>query len=320
MSSTATQQLPLLPRNVQDWKQKVTSHYQNRPAPSPHQVSWAGSSRIDERQFLALRCIWPRSDTNQRLDNTNQVRSVELLPAYQSASTWLDQFPPFQDFLQRIRTDTRSTPWNIGDTASAAYGLGIMEIPRRKQEMVLAASRSSLSTLDEEMVFSSLMTFLEAISIRHPDNRCDWSAQRTQITAPFRTKPLRVRVDGRLIHPVSHEIKALVETKKDSRGRVDPHVSWQETAEIVALLKTHDQNQGPPRSPFYLVVQDRTELFVVAAVFTPAYVNYIRNNGSNLQDRDFLQMRRFGPWRMGHADDVNQFAKIALAIALKGSR
>ncbi|CAI7651755.1 unnamed protein product [Penicillium viridicatum] len=93
----------------------------------------------------------------------------------------------------------------------AANDLGIMELPRRKQELVIAGN-----DVNEELVVSSLLAFLEVITFRHPDVKCDWSARRRNLKAKFGASDLRAIVDGALVDPRNNNVKALIEAKKES--------------------------------------------------------------------------------------------------------
>ena len=301
-----------LPSTVSDWKKMPGNSHD-----SPYGLRWVSASNVTMKHFLSLRCVW-QVKREKPHENTNIQRSMGLYQFYNSASRWLDRFPPYQAFLEHVKNGTQLEPWNIGDSKEAANGIAIMEIPKRRQEKVIQGARSR--DLDEEMVVASIMGYLESITLRHPDIRCDWSPQKKHFVAKFGDTELRAQVDGLLVKSTSGEVKALVEAKKSPRRRGDWKVPAQETAEIVALLKTYPPNQPPPRSPFYLLAQDCTEFFVIVAAFTPSYFDYIHQKRKTLQDCDFLRIQRYGPWDIKKADDLDTFAKTALAIALKGSQ
>jgi hypothetical protein len=64
-------------------------------------------------------------------------------------------FPPFQQYLDHVDNAQRTMDWHIGDSTQAANGLGNMELPRMKQQLVIAANN-----VDEELVVSSLLALL----------------------------------------------------------------------------------------------------------------------------------------------------------------
>lgn len=204
--------------------------------------------------------------------------------------------------------------WHIGDSTQAANGLGIMELPRRKQELVIAAN-----DLDEELVVSSLLAFLEAITLRHPDVKCDWSARRRNLKAEFGASDLRAIVDGALVDPKNNNVKALIEAKKDKSKGFGPdiRVTWQQSAEVVTAIR--DQNITPG-TPVFLISQEAKELFLVVGTFGEKYLDYISGRTTKLASKDFLTLERFGAWKISDAEDLKMFAGIALAIAIQGSK
>ncbi|KAJ5214095.1 hypothetical protein N7449_001264 [Penicillium cf. viridicatum] len=155
-----------------------------------------------------------------------------------------------------------------------------MELPRRKQELVIAAN-----DLDEELVVSSLLAFLEAITLRHPDVKCDWSTRRRNLKAKFGTSDLRAIVDGALVDPKNNNVQALIEAKKDKSKS-----------------------------------QEAKELFLVVGTFGEEYLDYISGRTTKLASKDFLALERFGAWKISDAEDLEMFAGIALAIAIQGSK
>ncbi|CRL18436.1 unnamed protein product [Penicillium camemberti] len=204
--------------------------------------------------------------------------------------------------------------WNIGDSTQAANGLGIMELPRKKQELVIAAS-----DVDEEMVVSSLLAFLEAITLRHPDVTCDWSARRRNLKANFGDYDLRAIVDGALVDPKNNNVKALIEAKKEeSKGFGQGiRVTWQQSAEVVTIIRTQNL---PPETPVFLISQEAKQLFLLVGTFEKEYLDYISGRTTKLAEKDFLRLERFGPWEISNAGHLEKFAGIALAIAIQGSK
>lgn len=204
--------------------------------------------------------------------------------------------------------------WNIGDSTQAANGLGIMELPRRKQELVIAAN-----DVDEELVVSSLLAFLEAITLRHPDVTCDWSARRRNLTANFGASDLRAIVDGALVNPRNNKVKALIEARRERSlaFRQHNHVTWQQSAEVVTAIRSQNLTPG---TPVFLIGQEADELFLVVGTFEKEYLDYISGRTTKLASKDFLKLERFGPWDISDAEDLETFAGIALAIAIQGSK
>ncbi|KAF4766441.1 hypothetical protein N7455_005335 [Penicillium solitum] len=201
--------------------------------------------------------------------------------------------------------------WHIGDSTQAA---GLMELPRRKQELLIVAN-----DVDEELVVSSLLAFLEAITLRRPDVKCDWFAWRRNLKANFGASDLRAIVDGALVDPRDNDVKALIEAKRErSQGfGKDIRVTWQQSAEVVTAIRT--QNLAPG-TPVFLISQEADELFLLVGTFREEYLDYISGRTTKLASKDSPRLERFGPWEISNAEHLKTFAGIALAIAIQGSK
>ncbi|CAI7666761.1 unnamed protein product [Penicillium viridicatum] len=195
-------------------------------------------------------------------------------------------------------------PWHVGGQRSSRW----------KQELVIAGN-----DVDEELVVSSLLAFLEAITLRHPDVRCDWSARRRNLKAKFGASELRAIVDGALVDPRNNNLKALIEAKKaSSRGfGANFPTTWQQSAEVVTTIRTQNLTPG---TPVFLISQEADELFLVVGIFGEEYLDYISGRTTKLASKDFLALERFGPWKISDAQHLEMFAEIALAIAIQGSK
>ncbi|KAJ5800537.1 uncharacterized protein N7518_002605 [Penicillium psychrosexuale] len=222
-----------LPEDSQQWQDTVLAVCGNSLPPTPDQITWTGGSHITETQFLALRCYWPNHMIPQSSIDSYEARRLETYRQFSSARQWLGAYPPFGGYLNHIRNNQRTKPWNIGDSDTDAYGLGIMEIPRRTQEIIRAAVRDN-QPFDEQMIIASLVSFLQSIAVRNPQVRYDWSSHRRHIQAQFAQSQLNLFVDGALVNPATNEIKALLEAKRDSGNK--KQVSWQISAEIAAFI------------------------------------------------------------------------------------
>lgn len=270
---------------------------------------------MTERQFLALRCYWPNHRDPQSTIDSYEARRLGIYRQFSSAQRWLGAYPPFGDYLNHIRNNERTKPWKIEDSDTDANGLGIMEIPRRTQEIIYAAVQGD-RPFDEQMIIASLVSFLQSIAVRNPQVRYDWSSHRRHISAQFQQSRLNLFVDGALVNPDTNEIKALWEAKKDGT-RDQPQVSWQISAEIAAFIKT---SRDPPKSPVFVLSQRGIQTFVMAAYFDAKYANYIRNSGpvTSQMTNGFMRIMTFGPWEIDQGGHMQKFAEIALAITIRG--
>jgi hypothetical protein len=147
-------------------------------------------------QFLSLRSIWPTP-----LAGSEFVREfeTELRRELDTARNWLDLFPPFRAYLECVRNHQSKTFWSpeAPETSETALSLGIMQLARSQQSRLLKAISDGVA--DEEMVISSLISFLDGITVLCPHVRCGWSVKRRSITGDFGAQKLKVFVDGLLV-------------------------------------------------------------------------------------------------------------------------
>ncbi|KAJ5921141.1 hypothetical protein N7466_009467 [Penicillium verhagenii] len=73
-------------------------------------------------------------------------------------------------------------------------------------------------------------------------------------------------------------------------------------------------------SPIFLISQDGVELYVIVADFDRRYVDFARGRRHRITEEHFMKMHKFGPWFINRSEDLDAFAKLALAIAIHGSR
>ncbi|KAJ5946128.1 hypothetical protein N7454_002967 [Penicillium verhagenii] len=269
-------------------------------------------------EFLTLRVLWPATELIEGRLSELTLHRFGLLAYHDRAEHWLDAFHPFQKYLAHVKSDIRTKPWAISQSAEDATGLGIMELTKRNQEIVIHAFKTHvLDNIDEEVVVSSLMTFLQAITMRHPGVCCDWSSRRKNFRVVFPTRStLSVKVDGWLFNPITGHVKTLIEVKSAPRALKETYVSRQESAEIFAMIATHSP---APSSPVFLISQDGVELYVIVADFDQRYVDFARGRRLTITEDHFMKMHKFGPWLIDRFEDLDIFAKLVLAIAIHGS-
>jgi hypothetical protein len=243
------------------------------------------------------------------------LSEFRLLASYDHAVEWLNAFPPFQRYLPNVRNDVQTSPWKIGQSVQDANGLGIMELPKRNQEVVISAyNRGELSDIDEEVVLSSLVGLLQAITMRNPKIKHDCSNQKKPFEIEFSSKSkLTVKIDGWLLDPSTDDVKALIEAKQTIRSSINTPVSRQESAEVLAFLVSHRPDFN---DPVFLISQNDMEIYLIVAIPTRRYVAYMEGRRSVLRDEDFMRMHKFGPWHINKSTELDYFAKIALAIAI----
>ena len=157
--------------------------------------------------------------------------------------------------------------------------LGIFWLPYEQQRRVHqllysdAAEQERAYGRNEELVNSSLFSFLQVVCAMHPDVDSDWNPARVHLTFDFRNvktdkenKKLDSNVfslscmpDGFMESRSTFRSQAIVEAKAWERSSHEPEVSWQETMEMVtALLNDHPkkslQKDRCAYSSYYVLV------------------------------------------------------------------
>ncbi|KAE8331349.1 hypothetical protein BDV39DRAFT_201001 [Aspergillus sergii] len=124
-------------------------------------------------------------------------------------------------------------------------------------------------TKDEEVVYSALLDFPNALLAHHPlQNK--WSLHRVPLTATFKKVSFQARADGYLQDRKTGKIRALVEVRPYMRDTLLAQIRMQETAQIVAwILSTYEDTVEKPGWRI-IVSQDRHEIFPTVAVFDEA--------------------------------------------------
>jgi hypothetical protein len=188
-------------------------------------------SKITEEQYLLLKLLW---DVDRPTRHTAQ--ELNLGDTFGQARDWLATFQPFQAYLDTIDDDK----------TTGSSEIGILEIPQEQQrqvcELLQSPGSKGLQSLNEEIVNSSLLSFLTAICKKHPNFKARWTPQRSSLTAEFRETHMKCLLDGFLASEVTSQTQVIIEAKASRRDRHSPEVFMQEAAELVAALVT-----GPPK-------------------------------------------------------------------------
>lgn len=296
-----------------EWKRDIDEAFpKERAPPIPGRVDWSGGAKMSFLEFLSLRAVWPDLPQNTVLE---RVFETELKRELDTARDWLNSFPPFKAYLESIENSRAATLWRPEDPESheRALSLGIMQLARSQQIQLMDAIRDGAH--DEEMVISSLVNFLDGITLLCPHVRCGWSSKRQLIDGDFGVHKLRVYVDGLLVAQ-DRSPKVFLEAKKGLRQNCEPKVCWQETAEFVAFLKSATTPPSHERH-FFMLAQNKDQCFVIAFAFDEAYVEYIREGTVPGPTEGFLTVKKYGPYQLDNHEEMERFARIALAISIR---
>ena len=160
---------------------------------------------------------------------------------------------------------------SISDSPFAAYS------PIARNDGVLI-SELYPRALDEQIVNTALIDFLQAITIHLP-----YAAQWTLHRKAFKLDDWEARVDGYLQQTKTRQVKAIVEAKaciRDTAVSVS-RIRMQEGAQMAAWIFADADEEGcrkgvDGRRRRVLISQDRHQIFVTFAMYDAAYINYLR--------------------------------------------
>ena len=220
-----------VPKEWSEWATAARRHGVSRSSIHKRKKLDSGS-KIKEEQYLLLKVLWDIESSTLRV-----VEDLNIGDSFGEASLWLATFQPFQAYLDSID----------GDQTPGGSDMGIFEIPREQQRQVSELLRTprgkgGLQSLNEEIVNSSLLSFLTAICKKHPNYKARWTPQRASLTAEFREAHMECLLDGFLASEVKLQTEVIIEAKANRRYKHSPEVFMQEAAELVAALVT-----GPPK-------------------------------------------------------------------------
>ena len=69
-----------------------------------------------------------------------------------------------------------------------------------------------------------------------------------------------------------------------------------------------------------LISQDGDELYITKAYALDKYIAIMRDRDKNsITKNDFLRIRQWGAWKIDEREEIEDFARLVLAIALQSS-
>lgn len=91
--------------------------------------------------------------------------------------------------------------------------------------------------------------------------------------------------------PENHNVKALIETKKEtSKGfGTSSRVTWQQSAQVLTVIRDQSLPHG---TPVFLISQEAKQFFVVVGTFGKEYLDYISGRTRELASKDFLELEK----------------------------
>ena len=61
------------------------------------------------------------------------------------------------------------------------------------------------------------------------------------------------------------------------------------------------------------------ELYLSNALYVDEYKSYMMDTKKGIKKTEFLQVQKYGPWNIRKRSDMDEFAKLVLAVSLRAS-
>ncbi|KAI1832719.1 hypothetical protein DTO006G1_1583 [Penicillium roqueforti] len=319
-----------VPATVEDWEQAVHpdgTTIVDINASIHDQYKLQSGSAMEEEDFLHLKAVW------QNAESTNKSQAhihLRLGAWFNKASQDLDNYPDFNRYLSAVQR--RDAPSSRIGMFWAAY----------EQQCQVAKSLHATSKvkkaygMNEELVNMSLVNFIQAVCACHPGLDINCNPARVHLTFDFRrvkdekqAKAIDSRVhslsyetDGLLESTATGRMYAILEAKARPRKKHEPKVSWQETAQMVTAALNE---RGTPKhlhpGRVILFSQDGDELYVSEATIRAGYIKHMKDERkAPTRVDEFVKVQQFGPYWIQLREDMQYFAKLVLAVALRASQ
>ncbi|KAJ5814758.1 hypothetical protein N7474_006535 [Penicillium riverlandense] len=267
------------------------------------QTTFNSGSGLTIKEFLLLRTLLHEAKASRI------VPELKVQSYMQQVCECLAESKTFQLYLKSI--DTKALP--------GAPDLGIFGIPYSQQYQVddmLKNVKHTHHPINEEIVNSSLISFLTAICLESQKVNALWTAHRAEQVATFKSTKLVCQIDGHLRS--THNKHIILEAKANERDIHEPYVSYQEAGEIVTAI-VEDPPKGLGKERIILVSQDGRNFYISNALFPDGWKDYILGNKKKAKKEDFLEVFRYGPWDTRVRKEVDHFAKVLLALAIRAT-
>ncbi|OJJ30297.1 hypothetical protein ASPWEDRAFT_32489 [Aspergillus wentii DTO 134E9] len=335
-----------LPAIEEDWFKLVQEHGLKKKTVHSPDIMQTGS-KITVQQFLVLRSLWPKRK------GIDEIRLPEV--HYSKAKDRLRDYGRFEAYLSQIenkRSDQELAEWEgLGEFAPVRdWQLDIERTDEDDESSKIltlnhGSTESELSWEDSKEEFSfeasnpervirvALITYLKVIQIFNPDTQINWIVAGNIFTTKFDSAYMVARTDGHLCSRDSKEVLAITNTKPRVRDRADPSAYMQESALMAGwILHDEEHSREVPLSSRLLVSQNRNEIFLTFASYSPEYVKYLmmkdHSKGPGLlkyfkqnrsKDPGFLTMQEYGPWDIYNHVHMRHLSKVLMAFNLEAT-
>ncbi|CAI7641125.1 unnamed protein product [Penicillium viridicatum] len=316
------------PSDIHKWKAAARRKGVNLKISVHTRGPFKSGSKVVEEEFRLLKAIWPKVLPTDKWQVQTQLG---LETQFRKATEHLEGIPAFNDYLVAIRNKT--LPKNST--------LGIFWLPYEQQYRVCQLLQSDTAEQEraygnnEELINSSLLSFLQIVCATHPDVDSDWNPARVHLTFDFRKVKtdkenkkldsnvfsLSCMVDGFLESRSTFRSQAIVEAKARERLSHEPEVSWQETIEMVTALLNDHPKRSLQKDRVTVFSQNGTEMYILNAVHTDGYSQHMKGDKQKpfVKQDEFLRIHKYGPYLIYQEKDMEYFAKLALAVVLRAS-
>ncbi|KAJ5583094.1 hypothetical protein N7535_001714 [Penicillium sp. DV-2018c] len=284
-------------------------------------------SEMREGDFLHLKAIWPKSEWTAKEEAHIHLR---LGASVTKANLGLDNSPDFHRYLSAVEQ---------ADAPNSGIGMFWAAYEQQCQVTQMLDSRSDVKRaygINEELVNMSLVNFIQAICACHPGLDMNCNPARVHLTFDFRevkerkkaneidsrVYSLSCETDGLLESRATGRMYAILEAKARSRTAYEPYVSWQETVEMVtaALGDTGTPKHLRP-GRVILFSQDGAELYVSEATIKAGYTKHMKDERkAPITKTEFVKVQQFGPYGIQSKEEMQYFAKLVLAVALRANQ
>ncbi|EAW12024.1 uncharacterized protein ACLA_007840 [Aspergillus clavatus NRRL 1] len=165
-------------------------------------------------------------------------------------------------------------------------------------------------TKDEQIVNCALVIFLNALTLDLEFTN-KWTLHRKAFKASF-----EARTDGYL-EDRQGNAKVIIEVKPVKRSRKLPLIQMQESAQVVAWIKSDDEKLDEEKMMRIIVSQGRHETYVTVAEYDENYIEYLNSPDTGNLPRSFMTMHQFGPWNTLDLSHIRYLGPVLLATSLQ---
>ncbi|KAJ5550348.1 hypothetical protein N7461_005046 [Penicillium sp. DV-2018c] len=239
-------------------------------------------SEMREGDFLHLKAIWPKS---------------ELGASFTKANLGLDNSPDFHRYLSAVEQ---------ADAPNSGIGMFWAAYEQQCQVTQMLDSRSDVKRaygINEELVNMSLVNFIQAICACHPGLDMNCNPARVHLTFDFREVKERKKaneIDSR-VYSLSCETDGLLESRATGR--------------MYAIL------EAKARSRTAYEPYDGAELYVSEATIKAGYTKHMKDERkAPITKTEFVKVQQFGPYGIQSKEEMQYFAKLVLAVALRANQ